>query len=133
MGPHQILRRVYYCFKQISHTRMLHDTVSSVHDSSTMALWKAAHQQDTEGVALALRNGADVNAWDENGDTPLHLAAFANNTDMISVLTEAPKVNIDKGDEFGRTPLYIAVDVRAKQVLILTDRRLYFSHCFNRR
>ena len=48
---------------------------------------------DIEGVKRHLADGADVNAKDNSGDTPLHIAAFLNVT-RKSPNYSSPKVQM---------------------------------------
>jgi ankyrin repeat protein len=63
-----------------------------------------------EAVKLLLDLGADVNAIDNNGDTPMHGAAYAAYPSVVKLLAERgadPQIWKEK-NKFGRTPLFIA-------------------------
>ena len=61
-----------------------------------------------EEVNNAIKAGANVNARDEDGKTPLMYAARDNqNPDVIKVLLEAG-ADVNASDEFGGTPLMYA-------------------------
>ena len=51
--------------------------------------------------------GADINAKDNNGETPLHSAADAGHADIIRALVELG-ADINAQDEDGETPLHRA-------------------------
>jgi hypothetical protein len=71
-------------------------------------LHMAANHRLYEGVALLLANGAEVNAVDDSGGTPLHRAAWNLDPEGCLQLLEAgadPTVR----DHHGRTPLRVAV------------------------
>ena len=57
-----------------------------------------------------LENGANVNAIDEYGDTPLHLTLWSDdlNTEIIKVLLEFG-ADFKKNNENGESPLDISI------------------------
>ena len=63
-----------------------------------------------EAVKMLLDLGADINAVDNNGDTPMHGAAYNNYPLVVKLLAERgadPQI-WKKPNKFGRTPLFIA-------------------------
>jgi ankyrin repeat protein len=65
---------------------------------------------DVESVRRLLKNGADTKIWGEQGGNALHLASLnAETTDVIDVVLETEKFDIDGVDNKGRTPLYWAI------------------------
>jgi ankyrin repeat protein len=60
-----------------------------------------------EAVKLCLDHGADVRAFNDNGDTPLHIAAAANAEGLVRLLAEHG-ADLEAQDKSGRTPLDIA-------------------------
>jgi ankyrin repeat protein len=78
------------------------------------ALHRATMASNVITVRYLLKNGADTNAAYENGATPLHLAAETEyysykNTDLIDIILETGKCNINGVDNDGRTPLHYAI------------------------
>ncbi|MDE0519322.1 MAG: UvrD-helicase domain-containing protein [Candidatus Dadabacteria bacterium] len=72
---------------------------------------------NTKLVSSLIEEGADVNARDRNGDTPLHLASrSAEKMEIVSLLIEGG-ANINAQDEDGDTPLHDAL-------FLLGDRKL---------
>ncbi len=59
-------------------------------------------------VDLLLERGADPSIKGKNGSTPLHFAARRGNEEIVKVLLEHPKVNVNVTDGSGKTPLHIA-------------------------
>lgn len=81
------------------------------------------------GVDDLMRMGADVNLPNEQGTTPLHLAATYSRSDVASSLI-ASGAQINAQDRHGRTPLHCAVASGAKGVfqILLTSRNLKINH-----
>ena len=79
------------------------------------SLLDAVEKGDTFAVRCFLLRGADVDAEDENGRTPLHLAACGGHTEVAELLI-ARGANVNVKDKQGKTPLGLAVERNRKDV-----------------
>ena len=77
-------------------------------EERTPLYWAAWNNTSPEVIRLLLKAGADVNAKDEYGNTPLHPAAAGSTPEVISVLLKAGADVNAKDDEWGSTPLHNA-------------------------
>ena len=59
-------------------------------------------------VNTLLERGADPSVKGKNGNTPLHFAARRGNEEIVKVLLEHQKVNVNVKDSSGNTPLHLA-------------------------
>jgi len=87
--------------------------------NSQSPLLEAARAGDIEQVKLLISKGADVNAKDGRGFTPLHLACFS--VRAVAELLIAQGANMNAKDKNGRTPLHIAAwsgNVEVAELLI---------------
>jgi hypothetical protein len=69
---------------------------------------------------ILFTKGANVNAQDEVGSTPLHIAVESSlsNVDITRILLENG-ANVDARDEYGTTPLHVAIQLNATNVVEL--------------
>ena len=77
------------------------------------ALWK---EDPVPTVERLLSDGADPNASDDDGSTPLHLAACMGQANAVRVLV-ANGAAVNAIDDAGHTPLHAAVWCGAKELL----------------
>ena len=73
------------------------------------ALMEAAEAGEVEGVKAVLGEvpRMDVNAKDEQGQTPLSLASRKGHAGVVGVLLAAPGIDVNR-EEFEGTPLFVA-------------------------
>jgi len=70
-------------------------------------LLKASEKGDVAGIQAALRDKANVNAFDKWGSTPLHLASRNGHADAIMALL-AGGADVNADNWYGWTPLHSA-------------------------
>jgi len=68
-------------------------------------------------VKVLLWSGAQVQATDDFGMTPLHCAAKQGDTRIAGTILQDERVDVNAEDHLGRTPLYIACEWYNKEVV----------------
>jgi ankyrin repeat protein len=81
------------------------------------ALLLAARQGAMDGVRALAEAGADLNATDPDGTSPLNMAIINAHYDVAALLVEKG-ANPNVADVAGMTPLYAAIDMRHQEPLI---------------
>jgi len=71
-------------------------------------LLDAAYEGALALVKQALQNGANVEATDNEGSTPLHLASSEGHLDIVQYLSTSHGANAANTDNWGNTPLHKA-------------------------
>ncbi len=74
-----------------------------------------------ETVKLLLENGADINALDENGETPLHEVAWHRDLALAAFLVAKGAIT-EVEDKQGRTPLSVARWRRKRDIVKLLEK-----------
>jgi len=83
------------------------ETATEFEDKPTKSLRQAAKDGDLERLKKLIAEGADVNATDEKGWTPLHLASYRGHADVVKLLIDHD-ASVNVQNEEGRTPLHYA-------------------------
>ncbi|AZL16090.1 ankyrin repeat domain-containing protein [Rickettsiales endosymbiont of Stachyamoeba lipophora] len=73
-------------------------------------LLSAAWTGFTDQVQSLIHNGANVNAINSSGDTPLHEACRYNRIKTIKLLLQRNEIQVNKQNSSGVTPLHLAID-----------------------
>lgn len=96
------------------------NTLVNTRDVSTgeTALHITVRRGDTLYTRFMIEKGADVNARDGKGDTPLILAVVGGYDNLIPILTDA-HANPNLGNAQGETPLILAVHRRDADMIRL--------------
>ena len=93
------------------------------------AMWHSLTAADMQAMIDA---GADVNAKNKYGLTPLHWVVVAGNAEMISVLIKAG-ANVHAKNKYGLTPLHSAVKFRNAEVIpVLIKANAYIEAIDNK-
>lgn len=86
--------------------------VDTRNKSEQTPLWQAAWQpwhRDDEIAAVLIEHGANVNARDDKGFTPLHMAALTGHLPVVRLLL-SKRAQVDAKSTKGASPLYKAAE-----------------------
>jgi hypothetical protein len=90
-------------------------------DTGEAALHIVTKRRDTPWMGFLLQNGADPNIRDNDGNTPLILAAQTGFFEGVRLML-AGKASVNLANARGQTPLFKAVEARdAQSVRLLLD------------
>lgn len=82
-------------------------------------LHDACRENAIDCIKILLDSGCNPNARCSRGRTPLHVAAFAGNSDVVQLLLDHPSSDIDILDHAGRTALHFAVQGGSCECVLL--------------
>ncbi len=81
-------------------------------------IWNAANDGNIDAIKKHLAAGADVNASDRNGVTPLRYAVVQDHGELVELLI-AEGADVNATDENGATPLHMAATQGHKEIAML--------------
>ncbi|PBD16151.1 ankyrin repeat domain-containing protein [Wolbachia endosymbiont of Drosophila subpulchrella] len=84
---------------------------------NTDELLKAAGSGDIQEVNSLINKGANVNATDQDGKTPLHWAAVKGHEEVVEALLKVNGINVNATDQGGKTPLHLAARDNNKEIV----------------
>jgi len=87
-------------------------------NSTNTLLFDAVRQDNLSEVSDLINNGADIEARDNAGQTPLHIAAYHGFTDIANFLI-TKGAEIDSTDNREGTPLHWAAVNKNQDIIIL--------------
>lgn len=82
-------------------------------------VYRAACWSKHAALQLLLDRGADINLPNEEGRTPLSIAASKGNKEGIKILLKQPNIAIDQADQTKKTPLMYAAEAAQTQCVKL--------------
>lgn len=85
-------------------------------EESNNLLLEVAKQGNYYLITVALSEGANINAQDDEGNTPLHHAACSNACDVVKLLIEK-RANLRIENNSGETPIDRALNEYIKEIL----------------
>ena len=99
--------------KPISSWEIAKDKILMAQQDKNTMLFKAVQKGDTQGIQNALTIGADVNARDGKGNTPLMLASHIDNLASITTLINAG-ADVNAENYQGQNALHVANEIPAE-------------------
>jgi ankyrin repeat protein len=78
-------------------------------NKSAVTLFESIEENNPQAVVYDIEQGANVNAFNQNGETPLYVASSKGLLDIVDILLENG-ADIDKETTNGSTPLYAAAE-----------------------
>jgi ankyrin repeat protein len=79
-------------------------------------LWEGCESGDFNKIRLAINFGADLEAKNKRGKTPLHWASYNDSIAIAKLLLERG-ADVEAKDKWGRTPLDFADDDEMEALL----------------
>ncbi|CAI7878419.1 unnamed protein product [Closterium sp. NIES-54] len=91
-------------------TPLVQPSINGTDDKGRTALHFSCGMVSTECAIVLLESGAEVNVRDNEGFTPLHMAAGYGRSQSVELLLKAANPFVK--DKIGRTPRELAVEIR---------------------
>ena len=91
---------------------------SSKYSREVTGIWKSAEDGNIEAVKQYLADGADVNARNRHGDSPLGLAALMDHKKIVELLI-AKGADVNAATDNGVTPLHTSAGLGHKEIVEL--------------
>lgn len=91
----------------MSETRVDNTSTSSSTESFSQFL-EAASKGDLEKLKELQKNIQDINLYDKEGNSALHLAGQNGKIEVLKYLLECEKISIDIKNNLGQTPLLVS-------------------------
>lgn len=96
----------------------IYKSTSSENSSSIQMLHDSVRIGNLELIKdLIINKKVDVNTKEENGSTPLFIAAELGNTEILKTLLEAG-AEVNAMNNFGHMPLHVASDPKTVKILL---------------
>jgi ankyrin repeat protein len=95
---------------------LLNKPVYLFEDEFYSLLHIAVQYKSLECLKILLENGADVDARDYNGATPLGQAVIQDSLECLEILLKY-KPDVNAQDDIGRSPLYMAIEEGSEECL----------------
>ena len=86
-------------------------------------IFRASMWSMLTGLQTLLKKGADVNLPNEDGRTPLSIAASRGHKEVLEILLKHPNIDLNQADELNKTPLMYAAEEDQKECV-----KLLLSH-----
>lgn len=86
---------------------------------NTPAIVEAAQEGLVHSVSMLLEYGAEVNVFDDEGNTPMHVAAAGGHVEVIRVLAKAGGAWLETRNKEGLTPIALAKRLEDKSAALL--------------
>ena len=99
--------------------------VNSKDHAQKTPLHKASRKGNLKMFKDLIHFGAEIEAKDKDGDTPLHYAAV-DNVDVVKYLIDVG-AQIDAKNNFGQTPLHCSVNVEVAKCLIQNGAIIWYK------
>ena len=98
---------------------ILKDNILVVHvDKNEISKRKDAVARKLDTVRTLIKEGADINARNHDGETPLHVAVHSGDEEVVNLLISL-KVNLEIVNNKGLTPLQLADSLNKIQIIEL--------------